>query len=127
MWYGVLADLTLLVHLAFVLFVSVGAVAPRLLVLDDVLIGLDISHRIPVLKLLRKEFHDWQLILMTHDRVWYDLAREYTRHEGMWTYFTMRELAASDSTALLPDSHATAPFATARRALPARPTSIACR
>jgi hypothetical protein len=37
MWYGVLADLTLLVHLGFVLFVSLGAVAvffhPRLALL----------------------------------------------------------------------------------------------
>jgi energy-coupling factor transporter ATP-binding protein EcfA2 len=49
---------------------------PRILVLDDVLIGLDMSNRLPVLEILEKEFADkgWQLILLTHDKVWYDYA-----------------------------------------------------
>lgn len=49
---------------------------PRILVLDDVLIGLDMSNRLPVLEILEKEFADkgWQIILLTHDKVWYDYA-----------------------------------------------------
>lgn len=49
---------------------------PRILVLDDVLIGLDMNNRLPILNLLEKEFADngWQLILLTHDKVWYDYA-----------------------------------------------------
>ena len=35
---------------------------PKLMVLDDVLIGLDQSNRLPVLELLNKEFADWQII-----------------------------------------------------------------
>ena len=49
---------------------------PRILVLDDVLIGMDMSNRLPVLEILEKEFASkgWQLILLTHDKVWYDYA-----------------------------------------------------
>ena len=47
----------------------------NLLVLDDVLIGLDHSNRVPLLKLLSDQFRDWQVVLLTHDRVWYEMAR----------------------------------------------------
>lgn len=66
----------------------------RTLVLDDVLIGLDMSHRIPVLKLLQDEFADWQILLFTHDRVWYDLTCAYTRDGGKWVYNELIELDA---------------------------------
>ena len=48
--------------------------ALKLLVLDDVLIGLDHSNRLPVLNVLAYLFGDWQVVLMTHDRGWFDLA-----------------------------------------------------
>ncbi len=67
---------------------------PRMLVLDDVLIGLDWANRLPILKILNVEFSDWQVILMTFDRVWFDLAREYTEQTGRWRYLTLRELPA---------------------------------
>jgi energy-coupling factor transporter ATP-binding protein EcfA2 len=51
--------------------------APKLLVLDDVLIGLDHSNRLPVLDVLHTHFADWQVILLTHDKTWFDLAREH--------------------------------------------------
>ena len=50
----------------------------RLLVLDDVLIGLDYDHRVPVLEMLRKEFlksKRYQLVLLTHNREWFDFCR----------------------------------------------------
>ena len=46
----------------------------KLLVLDDVLVGLDHSNRLPVLDVLADLFGDWQVVLMTHDRGWFDLA-----------------------------------------------------
>lgn len=58
---------------------------PGIMVLDDVLIGLDLSHRLPLLTLLKEEFGDWQLLLLTHDRTWYDLAQLETALEGGWT------------------------------------------
>ncbi len=48
----------------------------RLLVLDDVLIGLDIAHRIPLLNLLKSEFSDWQTFIFTHDLTWFEMARQ---------------------------------------------------
>lgn len=50
----------------------------RLLVLDDILMGLDYDHRIPVLELIQDEFiagTRHQVLLLTHDRVWFDLCR----------------------------------------------------
>jgi len=48
----------------------------KLLVMDDLLISLDASHRRPVLEVILDLFKDWQIILLTHDRYWYELARE---------------------------------------------------
>ncbi|MCV0220465.1 MULTISPECIES: HEPN domain-containing protein [Stenotrophomonas] len=56
--------------------------ALKLLVLDDVLIGLDHSNRLPVLDLLQAKFADWQTVLLTHDRNWFDLARSHLPEAG---------------------------------------------
>lgn len=48
----------------------------KLLVMDDLLISLDATHRRPVLDLILELFADWQIILLTHDRYWFQLARE---------------------------------------------------
>jgi energy-coupling factor transporter ATP-binding protein EcfA2 len=69
-----------------------GVQMPRLLVLDDVLIGLDFANRLPLLRILNEEFSDWRVILTTFDRVWFDLAREYTENSGRWKHLTIREL-----------------------------------
>jgi len=64
-----------------------SAAAPafsRVLIMDDVLIGLDLSNRLPLLRVLAEDFADWQVILLTHDRVWFELAREHTEHAGGW-------------------------------------------
>ena len=47
----------------------------KILALDDVLIGLDMSNRFPLIKMLQREFLDknWQVILTTYDRVWYEI------------------------------------------------------
>lgn len=47
----------------------------KLLVLDDVVIGLDLSNRLPLLDILKNEFPDWQILLMTYDKVWFDMVR----------------------------------------------------
>ena len=66
--------------------------ALKLLVLDDVLIGLDQSNRIPVLDVLEKHFRDWQIVLLTHDRLWFETAR--LRGE-IWGGWNSMELNAS--------------------------------
>ncbi|CAA6798694.1 MAG: Unknown protein [uncultured Sulfurovum sp.] len=47
----------------------------RVLVLDDLLISLDMSYRIEVINILEKHFSDFQLIIMTHDKGFYQLLK----------------------------------------------------
>lgn len=47
--------------------------ALNILILDDALTGLDMSNRLPVVKiLLDKDFKDYQIFLLTHDREFYE-------------------------------------------------------
>jgi energy-coupling factor transporter ATP-binding protein EcfA2 len=48
----------------------------RLLFLDDVLIGLDMSNRLPLLDVLAAHFADWQIFLTTYDHVWFSMVRK---------------------------------------------------
>lgn len=48
----------------------------RILVLDDLLISLDMSYRIEVINILLKHFDNFQLIIMTHDKGFYQLLRQ---------------------------------------------------
>jgi len=66
------------------------ASALKLLVLDDVLIGLDHSNRLPVLDALQTKFADWQIVLLTHDRNWFDLARSHLP-EAAWNCLEVYE------------------------------------
>jgi energy-coupling factor transporter ATP-binding protein EcfA2 len=63
----------------------------RLLVLDDVLIGLDLNNRLPLLELLRREFPRHQIVLFTHDLVWFEIAKEHTTDWGSWSYARLFE------------------------------------
>ena len=56
---------------------------PKVLVLDDVLIGLDQANRIPVLDVLQQHFADWQIVLLTHDRAFYEIGRQRL-DSGKW-------------------------------------------
>ncbi|MBY4591960.1 AAA family ATPase [Rhizobium redzepovicii] len=78
---------------------------PRIMVLDDVLVGLDQANRVPLLDVLAKYFQDWQVIILTHDRVWFDIARHYQRvgkADKFWTYWQLHQ----------PQDHRFAPLAT---------------
>lgn len=56
----------------------------RLLVLDDVVIGLDMANRKPVLRILEECFNDWQVLLLTHDTVWFEFIRRRERETQNW-------------------------------------------
>lgn len=56
----------------------------RVLFLDDVLIGLDMSNRLPLLDILEKHFADWQIILATFDKVWFDMAWQRVKYLKTW-------------------------------------------
>jgi hypothetical protein len=70
---------------------------PKLLVLDDVLIGLDMGNRLPALSLIEEEFaaKGWQILLMTFDRAWYDIARQ--RLDGnRWARYELYAVRVGD-------------------------------
>ena len=68
---------------------------PRLMVLDDVLIGLDLSHRLPLLRVLEKApFDQWQVCLLTHDKAWFDLAQLQTALGSRWRGYELQAAPA---------------------------------
>ena len=56
----------------------------KILALDDVLIGLDMSNRLPVLDILDEYFSDYQIFLTTYDKAWYEIVKQRTSHAGRW-------------------------------------------
>lgn len=68
---------------------------PRFLVLDDTLIGLDLQNRLPVLRILISDaFKNYQIFLLTHDRVWFELARGHLPEKDGWVH---KELVAEET------------------------------
>lgn len=49
----------------------------KILFLDDIFVGLDLSNRIPLLNILLKEFSDYQIFVTTYDRHWFETAQRY--------------------------------------------------
>tara|TARA_R110002111_G_scaffold131077_1_gene196028 strand:+ start:3083 stop:4630 length:1548 start_codon:yes stop_codon:yes gene_type:complete len=50
----------------------------KTLVLDDLLIGLDMSNRLPLLDIIKNHFQDdFQIIMTTYDKVWFELVKNY--------------------------------------------------
>ncbi len=48
----------------------------KLLLIDDVLHSVDADHRVRLARLLQTHFGEMQLVLVTHDRIFYDRLRE---------------------------------------------------
>lgn len=57
----------------------------KVLALDDVLIGLDMSNRLPVLDILETNFPNHQIFLTTYDKVWYQVVKQRTSQKE-WQY-----------------------------------------
>ena len=83
-----LSALAIALYLATLLIIPPSRL--RLLVLDDLLIGIDMSNRMAVLRILQERFSNWQIILMTHDRVWFEIVRMHTRHSKTWLNGSLR-------------------------------------
>jgi energy-coupling factor transporter ATP-binding protein EcfA2 len=68
-------------------------VAPKLLILDDLLLSLDMSNRDTVLDAVLSRFTDTQLIVMTHDKLFHELTKhkieQVARNE--WKYLEIYE------------------------------------
>lgn len=65
----------------------------KFLVLDDLLISLDMSNREKVLDIILQEFSKYQLIILTHDRNFFELLRHRIKKFGQedWKYIEMFE------------------------------------
>ena len=66
--------------LAICLYLSVIKKNPqsidfKVLFLDDVFIGLDLTNRLPILDIIKNEFSDYQIFISTYDRHLYEMAK----------------------------------------------------
>jgi len=75
--------------------------ALKILVLDDLLIGLDMSNRLPLLDLLKNHFTEvkvddrFQIIMTTYDKVWYELVKSYFGEE-QWKFVEVYSKSVGD-------------------------------
>ena len=66
----------------------------RLLVLDDILIGLDMSNRVKVLDLVHDHFKQWQIIILTYSKAWFERLKDRLKPTGWaapWKPVVLRE------------------------------------
>jgi len=60
----------------------------KVLFLDDIFIGLDISNRLPLLNIINSEFPDYQIFITTYDKPWYEFVRTtYLLNDNRWKSF----------------------------------------
>ena len=71
---------------------------PRLLVLDDVLIGLDMGNRRKVINLVQRLFPSWQIIVLTYHKAWFEVLKSRIK-VGAWAGHAWR------SVILRPEKH----------------------
>lgn len=71
-----LSAIAISIYFASILIVPPGKL--RVLFLDDICIGLDMSNRRPLLKIINEYFvqNDYQVFLSTFDRYWYEFSRD---------------------------------------------------
>lgn len=54
----------------------------KLLFLDDIFIGLDISNRLPLLEILDTDFSNYQIFITTYDKPWYEFMKSTYLHDN---------------------------------------------
>jgi len=99
---GHLDSLGLCIFLAFVKEFNKDC---SLVVLDDVVTTVDIGHRENICKLLIEEFGDKQLIITTHEGLWYEQLRNHYRAakmEGNFNYITATKWEVSSGPTIRP-------------------------
>ena len=73
--------------------ISRGDVSP-VLCIDDLLLSLDMSARIPIIKLLLKKANDRQMMVFTHDLAFFDtmsMLISEAKKQGDWRFYEMYE------------------------------------
>lgn len=60
----------------------------KVLFLDDIFIGLDISNRLPLLEILKSDFTNYQVFITTYDKPWYEFVKtNYLNNNRSWKCF----------------------------------------
>jgi hypothetical protein len=77
--------------------------ANHLLVLDDVINSFDADHRLELATLLVRKFPDWQLLVFTHDEVWYRFIRSIAGGRG-WRFIRLGRWAYEEGVSLQSDA-----------------------
>ena len=106
--HGVLSE-SHLNSLAIALFLAMAQTFNqklRFLVLDDVINSFDLEHRGELAALLAEKFDDWQLVVLTHDRQFFDhLARRAPSWKRLeitsWNYEHGPRMTSYRSTGIL--------------------------
>lgn len=61
----------------------------KILVLDDILVGLDMGNRLSLIKILNEEFKEFQIFMLTYDKAWYETFKTYRENETNWKDFEL--------------------------------------
>jgi len=57
----------------------------KILFLDDIFIGSDISNRLPLLEILDSDFSAYQIFITTYDKPWYEFVKStYLNNNNSW-------------------------------------------
>ncbi len=80
-----LSAIAIAIYLSSILCLPEPKGGMKIIALDDVLIGLDMSNRLPVLDILKDYFPDYQIFLTTYDKAWYEIAKQRTEQKD-WKY-----------------------------------------
>jgi len=78
----------------FAALINSPATGQRLLALDDILIGLDMAHRLEVLRILEDHFKEWQVLIFTYHKAWFEILKERTSAStwrNPWKSFVVRQ------------------------------------
>ena len=61
----------------------------KILFLDDIFIGLDMSNRFPVLEIIKDKFTDYQIIVTTYDRHWFNHVKNELQlvQKDRWVFY----------------------------------------
>ena len=87
--------------LHFAVLLDAPRTALGVLVLDDVLIGLDMDNREPILKLVQNHFSDWQIVMLTYDSVWFAKMRRLLGDRDWFCWELRRRGERLDNTRLV--------------------------
>lgn len=64
----------------------------KLLVLDDVISSVDAGHAVRLAEILLTEFSDFQILLTTHDRIWFEHLRDIQNRCGVAQNFVNKTI-----------------------------------